>query len=536
MKTPARPHSLRARLVATVLVLLAVTLSVIGVATTLALRQFLYGRLDREVVEANGRFVAAQTGQLRPPGGFPYRIPPSDFLGPVQGPRTVGATVREGVVVRAEVSSRGGGSSALPDVDDAALVAVPVGEGPTTVDLSIGDYRMVATETAGTVYIIGQPAGGAQDVLVRLIVVEVIAIGIALLGGGYAGAVLVRRELRPLERVADTAATVSALPLDRGEVELAERVRDVDPRTEVGQVASALNKMLDNVGGALEARQDSEMRLRQFIADASHELRTPLAAIRGYAELTRRAPLAPETEYSIARISSQAERMTTLVEDLLLLARLDAGRPLERGAVDLTRLVLDGVNDAYAAGMDHRWQLDLPDEPVIVPGDAPRLTQVLTNLLANARTHTPAGTTVTVGLARDGGALLTVTDDGPGIAPDLLPHVFERFARGSVGRSRHTGSTGLGLSIVDAVVAAHGGTVTVQSRPGRTEFAVRLPPEGALPPRGGASRNAPARGATDGAEATPVRPSDGDAPRVGRDGPDPAAATSATGPPARHAR
>ena len=157
-------------------------------------------------------------------------------------------------------------------------------------------------------------------------------------------------------------------------------------------------------------------------------------------------------------------------------------------AVDLTRLVLDAVNDAYAAGMDHRWQLDLPDEPVVVPGDAPRLHQVLTNLLANARTHTPAGTTVTVGLARaDGGARLTVTDDGPGIAPDLLPHVFERFARGSVGRSRHTGSTGLGLAIVDAVVAAHGGTVTVQSRPGRTEFAVRLPPEGALPPRAGAS-------------------------------------------------
>ncbi len=491
MKTPARAHSLRARLVATVLVLLAVTLSVIGVATTLALRQFLYGRLDREVVEANSRFVAVRTGQFVPPGGFRYGTAAArTSSAPSRGRARSAQRSANGVVQRAEVSSRGGGSSVLPDVDDAALLTVPVGGGPTTVDLSIGDYRMVATETGGTVYVIGQPAGGAQDVLARLVVVEVIAIGIALLGGGFAGAVLVRRELRPLERVADTAAKVSALPLDRGEVELAERVRDVDPRTEVGQVASALNQMLDNVGGALEARQDSEMRLRQFIADASHELRTPLAAIRGYAELTRRAPLPPEIEYSIARISSQTERMTTLVEDLLLLARLDAGRPLERGAVDLTRLVLDGVNDAYAAGMDHRWQLDLPDEPVVVPGDAPRLTQVLTNLLANARTHTPAGTTVTVGLARgDGGARLTVTDDGPGIAPDLLPHVFERFARGSVGRSRHTGSTGLGLAIVDAVVAAHGGTVTVQSRPGRTEFAVRLPPEGAAAPRTRESRS-----------------------------------------------
>jgi two-component system, OmpR family, sensor kinase len=481
MRTPARPHSLRARLVATVLVLLAVTLSIIGVATTLALRQFLYGRLDREVTEANSRFVGAQTGQLVPPGGFRYGQP--DFLGPVQGPRTLGATIRDGAVQRAEVSTRGGGSSALPAVDQAVLLTVPVGDGPTSVDLSIGDYRTVATETGGTVYVIGQPAGGAQDVIGRLVVVEVIAIALALLGGGIAGAVLVRRELRPLERVADTAVKVSALPLDRGEVELAERVRDVDPRTEVGQVASALNQMLDNVGGALEARQDSEMRLRQFIADASHELRTPLAAIRGYAELTRRAPLPPDAEYSIARISSQTERMTGLVEDLLLLARLDAGRPLERGDVDLTRLVLDGVNDAFAAGMDHRWQLDLPDEPVVVPCDAPRLTQVLTNLLANARTHTPAGTTVTVGLARgDGGARLTVVDDGPGIAPDLLPHVFERFARGSVSRSRQTGSTGLGLAIVDAVVAAHGGNVRVHSRPGRTEFAVWLPTDAPAPP------------------------------------------------------
>lgn len=481
MRSPTRPHSLRARLVATVLVLLAVVLSVIGVATTLALSQFVYGRLDREVAEANERFVAARTGRFTPPGGFPAGLP-RDFLGPAQGPRTVGATIRDGVVQRAEVSSRGGGSAAVPEEDEAALLAVPADGRPESVDLSIGDYRMVATQVGDTVYLIGQPAGGAQDVIGRLVVVEVIAIGIALLGGGIAGAVLVRRELRPLERVADTAAKVSALPLDRGEVELAERVHDVDPRTEVGQVALALNQMLDNVGGALEARQDSEMRLRQFIADASHELRTPLAAIRGYTELTRRAPLAPETEYSIARISSQTERMTALVEDLLLLARLDAGRPLERGTVDLTRLVLDGVNDAYATGMDHRWQLDLPDEPVVVPGDASRLTQVLTNLLANARTHTPAGTTVTVGLVPgDDGVRLTVVDDGPGIADDLVPHVFERFARGSVGRSRETGSTGLGLAIVDAVVAAHGGTVTVRSRPGRTEFAVWLP-EGDVSP------------------------------------------------------
>ena len=385
---------------------------------------------------------------------------------------------------RAEVSSRGGGSSALPDADDAGSAAVPVGEGPTSVDLSVGDYRMVATQAGDTIYVIGQPAGGAQDVLARLVVVEVIVIGFALLGAGVAGAVLVRRELRPLERVADTAAKVSALPLDRGEVELAERVRDVDPRTEVGQVAIALNQMLDNVGGALEARQDSEMRLRQFIADASHELRTPLAAIRGYAELTRRAPLAPETEYSIARISSQTERMTALVEDLLLLARLDAGRPLERGAVDLTRLVLDGVNDAYAAGMDHRWQLDLPDEPVVVTGDT---------LAADAGADEPArqrphahpgghdGDRRPRPRRRRGTAHRRRRRTGhrPGPAAARVRAVRPRDRRRGRGT---TGSTGLGLAIVDAVVAAHGGTVAVHSRPGRTEFAVWLPAEG----RGGA--------------------------------------------------
>ena len=483
MRTPGRPRTLRARLVATVLVLLAVAFAVIGVTTTVALRQFLFSRLDREVTEASNRFVLAQTGQLRPPPGViiqPGAQQRDFFLGPVQGPRTLGARIRNGVVERAEVSTRGGGSTAVPAEDAAALAALPALSRPTTVHLSLGAYRVVATRASGATYIIGQPAGDAQDVVDGLIFIEVIVIGLALVGTGVAGAVLVRRELRPLERVADTAATVSALPLDRGEVELVERVRDVDPRTEVGQVATALNQMLDNVGGALEARQDSEMRLRQFIADASHELRTPLAAIRGYAELSRRAALAPETEYSILRISSQADRMTALVEDLLLLARLDAGRPLERGHVDLTRLVLDGVNDAHAAGMGHRWQLDLPDEPVVVPGDTSRLTQVLTNLLANARTHTPAGTTVVVGLVpADGGVALTVTDDGPGIPAELLPHVFERFARGSASRSRENGSTGLGLAIVDAVVAAHGGRVQVRSRPGETAFAVWLPTEDA---------------------------------------------------------
>jgi two-component system OmpR family sensor kinase len=236
--------------------------------------------------------------------------------------------------------------------------------------------------------------------------------------------------------------------------------------------------MLDHVGNALEARHASETQVRQFVADASHELRTPLAAIRGYAELSRRspAPIPDEIAHVLGRVESEAKRMTGLVEDLLLLARLDAGRPLAHDPVDLTMLVVDAVSDAHAAGPRHYWQLDLPEEPVTVVGDQQRLHQVLANLLANARTHTPEGTTVTVAVcATDDAAVLRVSDSGPGIPAELRPHIFERFARGDSSRSRAAGSSGLGLSFVSAVVAAHRGTVSVESRPGQTAFTVRLP-------------------------------------------------------------
>jgi two-component system OmpR family sensor kinase len=302
----------------------------------------------------------------------------------------------------------------------------------------------------------------------------------SLLIAGWGGALIVRRTLKPLDRVAATASRVAELRLDRGEVQLAQRVpeQDTDPRTEVGQVGSALNRMLDHIGSALEARHASEMQVRQFVADASHELRTPLAAIRGYAELTRRSrqPIPDELAHVLGRVESEAKRMTALVEDLLLLARLDAGRPLAQDPVDLTMLAVDATSDAHAAGPRHYWQLDLPDEPVTVVGDGARLHQVVANLLANARTHTPEGSTVTVkvGTVSDA-AVLQVIDNGQGIQADLVPHIFERFARGDSSRSRAAGSTGLGLSIVHAVVTSHRGKVGVQSRPGQTIFTVMLP-------------------------------------------------------------
>jgi len=280
--------------------------------------------------------------------------------------------------------------------------------------------------------------------------------------------------------VAATATRVTELPLDRGEVALSVRVpeADTDPRTEVGQVGAALNRMLGHVAAALTARQASETRVRQFVADASHELRTPLAAIRGYAELTRRGrdTVPPDVAHALRRVESESARMTTLVDDLLLLARLDAAQPLDRAPVDLSALVVDAVGDAHAAGPHHDWKLDLGPDAVHVRGDALRLHQVLANLLANARVHTPPGTTVHTGLVRDGDrAVLTVVDDGPGIPPEQQAEVFERFARGDSSRSRAAGSTGLGLAIVAAVVEAHDGTVAVASRPGETRSTVRLP-------------------------------------------------------------
>ncbi len=249
-----------------------------------------------------------------------------------------------------------------------------------------------------------------SDTVFRLaaIITAVTLAGLAL--AAAAGAAIVRYTLRPLRRVAATATQVATMPLDRGEVALAVRVpdADTDPRTEVGQVGAAINNMLGHVGAALNARQASEMRVRRFVADASHELRTPLAAIRGYAELSRRSqePVPDDVAHALGRVESQAVRMTGLVEDLLLLASLDSGRQLVREPVDLTQLLIGAVGDAHAAGPSHVWRLDVSDEPVSVIGENARLTQVVTNLLANARTHTPPETVVTVGLRTEGTAPL----------------------------------------------------------------------------------------------------------------------------------
>jgi two-component system OmpR family sensor kinase len=247
----------------------------------------------------------------------------------------------------------------------------------------------------------------------------------------------------------------------------------------VGQVADAFNRMLRHVGSALRRRHDSEDRLRRFTADASHELRTPITVIRSHAEYAQHAagPLPPVASEALTRITAEAERMGRLVEDMSLLARLDAGRPLGQDPVELTRLVLEAVSDARVAGPTHRWLLELPAEPVTVIGDAHALHQVLANLLANAREHTPAGTIVTTSVRTtpSGEAtLVSVHDNGPGIPDSARAAIFDRFVRSEASRSRVDGS-GLGLSIAAAIVNAHGATIRVTSQPGDTTFIVELP-------------------------------------------------------------
>lgn len=494
-----RTWSLRSRLLAAQITLLAVVCAAIGLGTVVALQHFLTNQLDAQLAETGRRSAGIFQLGPPPPRGFPHppgfprrmiihdgRGPGPAFLNaPGQAARTVGAVVSRGAPVDAGVITADGARAEISTEAAQQLARITPEAAPTTVELDgLGRYRVVAVPAhrPGETIVTGLPTSDVDSTLLTVTLIFCVVGAVALVGAATAGVLIIRRQLAPLARVSEAATQVADLELDRGEVRLPTPIVEVDPdgaHTEVGQLGTALNRMLDRIAGALRARHASETRVRQFVADASHELRTPLAAIRGYTELAQRKrdDVPEDVAHAMGRVESETERMTRLVEDMLLLARLDTGRPLEREPVDLSRLVVDTVSDAHAAGPEHRWSLDLPEQPVVVVGDEARLHQVLANLLANARIHTPPGTSVAVSLAVavDGAAVLSVRDDGPGIPDWLLPEVFERFARGDSSRSRRGGSTGLGLSIVAAVVKAHQGTIDVTSRSGRTEFVVTLP-------------------------------------------------------------
>jgi two-component system, OmpR family, sensor kinase len=473
-----RFRSLTARLVLTTVALVALVCLLIAGATTLAMRAYLNGRLDDEVREAVARTLTDRPGPGDEPGRF-------TAVGSLRANFPEGQdTNGYAIVARGDEPPR---REDLVDVQLAELDEVPVDGDPHDADVpDLGGYRVIASQvtfvmeggaSAPGVVVVGLPSDEVDGIIGSLIGWEALLTLLGVVAAGSAALVVVRRQLRPLREVAATAHAVSELPLASGGIALEERVPAhlTDERTEVGQVGSALNAMLDHVGSSLEARHRSEQQVRQFVADASHELRTPLTTIAGYTELARSRPedrAAADT--ALAKVEEESGRMTALVEDLLLLARLDSGRPLVSEPVDLSRLLVEAVSDARVLAPDHHWRLSLPESSVEVVGDEPRLHQVVTNLLANARKHTPAGTTVTVS-AHSGG--FAVHDDGPGFPPDLVDTAFERFARGDVARTRggDEGGYGLGLSLVEAIVTAHGGHVHLRSVPGDTTVTVDLP-------------------------------------------------------------
>ena len=489
---------MRARLLAGQVALLAMVCVVIAGATEFALYRYLVGELDGQLLQIAQRSSMMDHRLPMPPMPPPMQLPSDarpqlhpptpgpgpEFLdAPGQPIGMVAAVVKDGIVTKAGALDRGGERDALSAVAAGQLAGVGVSRHAVTRDLDgLGRYRVIATTSrhSGDTLVIGLSMRGVRRTLTRVALIFTVVTALALLAAACAGVLIIRRALAPLTRVAAAAGAVADLPLDRGEVALPVRVTEADtnPNTEVGRLGLAVNRMLDHIDAALSTRQASEIRVRQFVADASHELRTPLAAIRGYTELAqrKRTEVPPDVAHAMSRVESETQRMTRLVEDLLLLARLDSGRPLERQPVDLARLCADLVSDAHAAGPDHQWNLDVPPEPLYVSGDDARLHQVVANLLANARVHTPAGTTVTLSLDTDADTVvLRVVDDGPGIPVELQAEVFERFARGDTSRSHVDGSTGLGLAIVAAVVRAHNGSIGLISEAGNTEFTVCLP-------------------------------------------------------------
>ncbi|GAB3706955.1 sensor histidine kinase [Mariniluteicoccus flavus] len=473
---PLGPGTLGRKLLLRVALLVTAVAIALSTLTALSTAQLMTRSLDRQLDAAFSRQMERGPRDNRGGGR-----PPVPANGQPVGALLVDTT--SGTVRGGEVSDSSAGVEALTVVAAERLLSVPAdGRRESVVVPGYGRYRVKAVGSQAGTAVVALPLREVERTLVQILSMAValtmLAIGAAVLGVRR----VVRESLKPLNRLAGTAHQVSQLELSRGEVDLGVRVpeADADPRTEVGQVGTALNHLLANVEGALATRQASETKVRQFVADASHELRNPLAAIRGYAELTRRdrADLPPDTAFAMDRVESEAERMSRLVEDLLLLARMDSNPNLQLEPVNLNDLVLNAVSDAQAANPAYDWGVELAETPVRGVADRHRLHQVVANLLANARKHTPEGTAVTVAVRQEGpDAVITVTDDGPGIDPAIVDRVFERFTRADTARTRSglaKDSTGLGLAIVQSVMEAHGGRASVESRPGHTEFTLRL--------------------------------------------------------------
>jgi len=480
-----RQWPLRRQLVVGVSAIVMTVLIAVGTMSVFTLRASVAGIVDTQLSAAADAFSQSvakyrasplPSGQLPPPGAMK---PLTQLIG--QAPGNIVVLMRDGRVVDSALFGDGDAGPVPADALDDLVDLSDEGPGPVTDWLEDLGMYSVANRAGGPgeVLVTAASQRQASAAATRETVIVASLTVLALVVTALSTFAFVRMALRPLGRVAATAAEVTASPLSRDQYAITPRVPASanDPRTEVGLVGDALNRLLDHVERALTDVAASDRRMRQFITDASHELRTPLAAIQGYAELTRQdsAVLPETTEYSLARIESESARMNALVSDLLLLARLDEGQDLETADVDLADLVVNAVNDAAVAAPAHLWATHVPDEPVWVRGDAAKLHQAVANLLSNAGVHTPERTTVTTTVTAGSTVCVTVVDDGPGIDAGLLPHLFERFVRADKSRSRQSGNSGLGLAIAASIVEAHGGSIGAESRKGVTTFAIQLP-------------------------------------------------------------
>jgi two-component system OmpR family sensor kinase len=462
--------TIKARLALAFVVLLLVAVVVIGFAVVRTTRNSLVDQIDERLV--------AQAA--RGPDDLPVEQPPTEETAGEEAPfrSTADIVVSADGRLRRELPAGFLDDPEplpeLPPVESAAfldlvdrLVTLRAEEGDT-------DYRVLTRQLPrGDYYrILAAPLTEVDDAVSDLVRTSLVTAAIVVVLGAGLAWWIVRRGLRPVDRMVDTASAIAG-------GDLSQRIDHRDDGTELGRLATALDEMLTQLEAAFAEREASQAQLEQFVADASHELRTPVAAVRGYAELYRRGgiPDAEALEKAMGRIESESERMGHLVDDLLLLARLDQQQALDRAPVDLAQLARDAVSDARAVDPDREVTLD-GDESVIVDGDDRRLRQVFANLLANVRVHTPPGTAVHVSVGLDNGmAEVRVADEGPGIATGHQRRIFERFYRADKSRSRASGGAGLGLSIVAGVVAAHGGTVDASAVTGGSGavFTVRLP-------------------------------------------------------------
>ncbi|MSS46275.1 HAMP domain-containing histidine kinase [Cutibacterium sp. WCA-380-WT-3A] len=471
LEHPLGPHTLGRQLVIRVLAIISLLAVAVGGLTIWGTHQILTDDLDEQVTAAFERQAKHPFGLIGPRANDVIGIQAGTVLVIKTGEACFQSTITEGAVITKNCST-----------EAHILLDVRCDQRPHNFDVDGGgQYRAMASTSHNVTHVVALPRTRLIHAIERLLILEATITALALVVSFFATRAVVTKSLRPLNRLASTATIVSQMDLGSGEVDLPIRVDPplADPRSEVGQVGHALNHMLNNVEDALTSRQESEVKIRRFMADASHELRNPLASIRGYAELTRRRrdEMSPEGQFAIDRIEAEATRMSALVEDMLLLTRLGNNQKLELTPVDLVEIVLNAVSDSRAAGMDHTWTLDLPNEEITVLADPDRLMQVVVNVLSNARKHTPAGVTVhTTVSTQKGQAIVVVADNGPGIPESVRPVIFERFSRADTARtSSKEGSTGLGMSIVAAVMAAHHGTARVDSSMAGTTVTLTLP-------------------------------------------------------------